>query len=102
MSGLGTERVVVVLDLLQIGVEVLVRLLQEVDEEGLHPLRPCEVGASIPVEELGDALRITENLDLLLLERRVLRRIDVLRRTDEGRLLLDEDLLCFAGRRELK
>src|SRR5215212_3433913 len=72
------ERVPEVLDLLLQGGDVLVRILEELEQERLHPVRPGEVRVGVAVEELGDALGLADDLGSLLLERRVLARVRVL------------------------
>src|SRR3954447_7210859 len=71
-----------VLDLLLERRHVLVRVLEELEQERLHPVRAREVGVRVAVEELGDPLRLADDLGRLLLERRVLARVGVLRRRD--------------------
>ncbi len=71
---LRRKRVVVGLDAAQEGVEVLVRVGQEAEQEALHAGRTGEVGACIPVQELRDVAGVLEDLGRGCLERVVAAR----------------------------
>src|SRR5690242_10015221 len=78
----GLERVPEVLDLLLERGDVLIGVLDELEQERLHPVRPGEVRVRVAVQELGDALGLADHLGGLLLQWRVLARVGVLGRRD--------------------
>src|SRR6266550_1561730 len=76
-----------VLDLLLQRSRILGRVLDEVEQEGLHAVRARELRVRVAIEELGDALSAPDHLGGLLLEWRVPARVGVLRRGDVALVL---------------
>src|SRR3989442_284221 len=83
------ERVPEVLDLLLEPTKILVRVLEEVEQERLHAVRAGEVRVRVAVEELGDPLGRTDDFGGLLLEAVVAARVGVLGRCDVAPVLAD-------------
>src|SRR5438034_512091 len=81
--GQRRERLPEVLDRLLVGGQILGGVGKELLEETLHAVRPGEVGAGVAIEELGDPSRLADDLDRLLLERRVRAGVGVLGRRDQ-------------------
>ena len=91
----GEDAQLLLLDVLHQPVDVVGRLDEALQRRDHH--RGREVGAGVPVEELGDGLRRLDELGRLLLQCGVAGLVGLVVRRDDARVGLDGDVLRVGG-----